>query len=315
MNDDGFIETLIGDGRPLLNLSALVLLGSGAFAIFQAATGQFLPHDTAYLGMTADQLCTLRGCRVVHFMIHDRVSFGGVLMALGILYLWLSEFPLKRGERWAWWTLTASAGTGFLSFLAYLGYGYLDTWHGAATLMLLPLFLWSLAKTRKLAVTSMPRQPIRLRSRYGVGHLLLVLATFGIICAGITISTVGMTSVFVPQDLQFMGITPAELEAYNAHLVPLIAHDRAGFGGALASCGVALFLVTLFGAPSRNLWRALALAGLAGFGTAIVIHPIIGYTNLFHLGPAVLGGVAYFVGIAMTYQSSRAKAHATVEPA
>jgi hypothetical protein len=29
---------------------------------------------------------------------------------------------------------------GFLTFLAYLGYGYLDTWHGVATLFLLPVF-------------------------------------------------------------------------------------------------------------------------------------------------------------------------------
>ena len=51
MNDDpGFFETLLGDGRSLLKLIAFALAASGAFVIFQAATGQFLPHDTAYLG-------------------------------------------------------------------------------------------------------------------------------------------------------------------------------------------------------------------------------------------------------------------------
>ena len=101
MNDDrGFFETLLGVGRPLIKLIALALMGAGAFAVFQAATGQFLPQDTDYLGLTAHQLCTLRGCRVVHFMIHDRISFGGVLLAIGVMYLWLAEFPLKRGESW-----------------------------------------------------------------------------------------------------------------------------------------------------------------------------------------------------------------------
>src|SRR4051812_9419727 len=58
MNDDrGFLETLIGDGRSLLNLVALALIGCGAFAIFQAVSGGFLPQDVAFLGMTADQLC------------------------------------------------------------------------------------------------------------------------------------------------------------------------------------------------------------------------------------------------------------------
>ena len=37
---------------PLLILTALILIGCGAFAFFQAATGHFLPQDTEYLGMT-----------------------------------------------------------------------------------------------------------------------------------------------------------------------------------------------------------------------------------------------------------------------
>jgi hypothetical protein len=95
-DERGFLPTLIGDGRSLLTLSALILIGAGGFAVFQASTGHFLPHDTAFLGMTSEQLCTLHGCRIVHFMVHDRVSFGGVLIAIGTMYLWLSEFPLRR---------------------------------------------------------------------------------------------------------------------------------------------------------------------------------------------------------------------------
>src|SRR6185436_13863609 len=148
MDDRGFLEALIGDGRPLLNLVALTLIGSGAFAIFQAASGGFLPQDVAFLGMSAEELCSMQGCRILHFMVHDRVSFGGVMIATGILYLWLSEFPLRSGESWAWWALLVSGASGFLSFLAYLGYGYLDTWHGAATLALLPLFIGGLWRTR-----------------------------------------------------------------------------------------------------------------------------------------------------------------------
>jgi hypothetical protein len=37
-------------------------------------------------------------------MVHDRATFGGVLIAIGALYLWLVEFPLRRGAAWAWWT-------------------------------------------------------------------------------------------------------------------------------------------------------------------------------------------------------------------
>jgi hypothetical protein len=299
-DQEGFFERLLGDGRSLIKLTALALIGAGAFALFQACTGQFLPHDTDYLGVTARQLCSLQGCRVVHFMMHDRVSFGGVLIAIGIMYLWLAEFPLRRGESWAWWAVAASGGSGFLSFLAYLGYGYLDTWHGAITLTLLPCFAVALFLTRRLRREVVRPLPLDFRSRAGIARLLLLGATIGIVFGGLTIMTVGMTAVFVPTDIQFMGVTPAELRAYNARLVPLIAHDRAGFGGALVSCGVAMFLAVLFGRPSRNLTQALVAAGAAGFLTAIGIHPIIGYTNATHLAPAVAGCIVFILGLLLT---------------
>ena len=295
MDDDrGFFETLL-TGRSLLILTALTLMGCGAFALFQAATGQFLPHDVDFLGLTAQQLCTLRGCRVVHFMMHDRVSFGGVLLAIGVMYLWLTEFPLRRGEGWAWWAIAASGGAGFLSFLAYLGYGYLDTWHGVATLTLAPIFLGGLYATRGLRREKVKPLPFDWRSLHGIGRVLLLASTAGIIAAGLTITTVGMTAVFVATDLEFMGISVRELRAFNDHLVPLIAH---------VSCGVAMFLAVFYGRPSRSLWQALALAGVFGFACAIGIHPIIGYTNLFHLGPAMMGCATFALGVILSRRDS-----------
>jgi hypothetical protein len=295
--NDSFLRTLIDDGRPLLKLVALVLIGCGAFAIFQSATGQFLPHDTAFLGMSAEELCKMQGCRIVHFMMHDRASFGGVLIALGIMYLWLIEFPMRRRETWAWWAIAVSGTAGFLSFLTYLGYGYLDTWHGLSTLALLPLYIWGLAKTRLAGgwKTLLVRG-----ERMYAGRAFLLLATLGIVAAGLTIMTVGMTRVFVPQDLEYIGIDAAHIAAIHKNLVPLIAHDRAGFGGGLASCGLVM-LVTVWCAPlTRSLWQALLFAGIAGFVTAIGVHPMIGYLSASHLGPAVLGAMMFFTGLAFS---------------
>jgi hypothetical protein len=303
--DPGLGEALLGDGRPLLILCALVLLASGAFALFLGATGQFLPHDIAFLGMTSQELCSLHGCRIVHFMIHDRVSFGGVLVAIGVMYLWLVEFPLKRGETWAWWTLAASSGAGFLSFLSYLGYGYLDTWHGVATLGLLPLFVSGLWCTRALRRVRVPRPPLDLVTGAGRGRALLLAATFGMMAAGAVITVLGATLVFVPQDLEFMGTNPDELRAINVRLIPLIAHDRSGFGGAILSVGIVLFLSVLYGRMGRSLVQALALAGTFGFGTAIGVHPLIGYTSVSHLAPAVTGCLVYVAGLLLAWPAGR----------
>src|SRR5262249_21300387 len=123
------------------------LVLAGLFALFLAATGEFLPHDERFLGMTARQLCAVHGCRIVHFMVHDRASLGGALVAVGLLYLWLAGLPLRGGQAWAWWLFLVTGVVGFGSFLAYLGYGYLDTWHGAATLGLLPCYAAGLARS------------------------------------------------------------------------------------------------------------------------------------------------------------------------
>jgi hypothetical protein len=303
--DRGFLDRAIGDGRPLLILAAVFLVACGGFAIFQAATGQFLPHDTVYLGLTARQLCALDGCRILHFMIHDRISFGGVLVAIGVLYLWLALFPLRRRESWAWWALALSGLAGFFSFLAYLGYGYLDTWHGAATLVLLPIFVAGLIGTRGLRRDRVEPAPLDLRSGPGIGRALLLLSSVGISAAGAIIMAVGMTSVFVPQDLAFMGVTRQFIGAINPHLVPLIAHDRAGFGGALVSFGVVMFACVWCARPSRALWQALTIAGVAGFGTAIGVHPAIGYLSVSHLGPAVVGCIVFAAGLALVSQDLR----------
>src|SRR3954463_9580720 len=63
------------------------------------------------------------------------------------------------------------------------------------------------------------------------GQLLLIVHGCGLLGAGLVISTIGVTHVFVPEDLEFMGTASDVLQAANRHLVPLIAHDRATLGG------------------------------------------------------------------------------------
>jgi hypothetical protein len=289
--------------------TGLSLVLSGGFALFLAASGHFLPQDTQFLGMTSEQLCAVRDCRILRFMIHDRVAFGGALIAIGLLYIWLAEFPLRRAEAWAWWLFILSGLLGFGSFLAYLGYGYLDTWHGMATLLLLPCFV--VGVVRSAALLSKPIRihalfksslPLSWTSPLGMGRVCLLMTAVGMMAGGLTILGVGMTRVFVPQDLHFMGLLPADLDSINPRLVPLIAHDRAGFGGALLTTGITLFFSVWCAGPSRSLWQVLCIAGTVGFATAIGIHPIIGYNDLVHLAPALLGAAVFFIGILLCYK-------------
>lgn len=297
-----FFGALIGDGRPLIVFIALALAFSGVGAIFLSVTGHFLPHDVEFLGMQPFDLCKLNQCRIVHFMIHDRMSFGGVLLSIAVLYLWLALFPLKEGESWAWWALALTNATGFGSFLAYMGYGYLDHWHAWATAGLLPVALWGLCRTRQLCV-----RPLDLRPAWYPAEARSRLPWFGwglgMVGAGTTILIVGMTQVFVPSDLGFLGYTRADLNAVNPHLIPLIAHDRAGFGGGVLTTGL-LLLGILWKAPmSKHLWQALVVAGMIGFGCAIGVHYPIGYLDFWHLAPAWAGAVLFAIGAWSTWGS------------
>jgi hypothetical protein len=308
-DDRSLIDAILGDGRPLLLFTGLALVMVGLFAIFQAGTGHFLPHDVHFLGMDAAELCGYYECRILRFMIHDRIAFAGSLMAIGVLYLWLAEFPLRQRLGWAWWAILLSGLVGFASFLTYLGYSYLDTWHGVATLGLLPCWIIGLVRSYQTiqppALKQLWRQAgprLEWRTRQGQGMILLLLTVAGLIGAGLFILFGGMTRVFVPQDLHYMELEVADLHAISPQLVPLIAHDRSGFGGGLVAAGIAMGFCLWFAQPSPNLWQTLLLAGSFGFGCAVLVHFGVGYNNVIHLLPAYVGSIVFALGMILSYQ-------------
>ena len=196
--------------------------------------------------------------------------------------------------------------------LTYPGTGYLDTWHGAATLVLLPMYGLGLAATRRAlqeptglrSLSAAGASPVR-ESRAWLGRAMLLLAAFGVTVAGLTIATIGTVVVFVPQDFDYIALSRGQLDAIDPRLVPLIAHDRSGLGGGLATTGLTVLACVWCGRPSRSLWETLAIAGTAGFGAAIGIHAIVGYLDLTHVGPAVLGAAIFVAGLALSARDPR----------
>jgi len=258
-DDASLLAVLIGDGRPLLALYAVGLTLAGLFAWFLSAAGEALPHELRHLGMTLEQLRGLAGGRIADFMTHDRVAFGGTLVALGVLYAWLEAVPLARGEAWAWWLTAVTGGFGFASFLAYAGSGYVDGWHATAAAGLLGVFVSGLALTRRRVADAGQRPRAAWpswRTLPGLGRRLVALTGVGMVVAGSVILALGSIVVFVPQDLIYIGFDRAALDALDRHLVPLIAHDRTVFGGGVATIGLVVLGLVRWGRWSRSLWGA-----------------------------------------------------------
>jgi len=289
-----FWTALMGAGMLFGSLLALVI----------AATRVVLPYDEAFAGMSRDELAAVNP-RLLAFMTHDRVSLAGTMVAIGVMYVGLSLFGVRRGLHWAQQSIFISAFTGFASFFLFLGFGYLDIFHAFVTAALLQLLLLGVhcrLGTHIPAVAPFLRGDRAWRLSLW-GQLLLVIHGFALLIAGLTISVIGVTRVFVPEDLAFMQTTAEALRAANPRLVPLVAHDRATFGGMLMAAGWVFLLPILWGFRngSAGLWWTFLSAGLASYAAAIGVHFAVGYTEPRHLLPAFAGLGIFSLGMGLSY--------------
>jgi hypothetical protein len=288
-----FWTTLLGLGMLTGSLLALII----------AATRVVLPYDETFVGLTRAQLASLHP-RLLPFMAHDRVSLAGTMITIGILYLGLSV-GVRRGWHWAQQGILYSAFTGFLSFFLFLGFGYFDPFHAFVSAILFQFLLLAL-HSRLGTLRTWPVPNLREDWRWRLSHwgqLLFVIHGCGLIAAGVAIAAVGVTSVFVAEDLEFMQTTAATFETLTPRLVPLIAHDRASFGGMLIASGMAVLLSALWGfrQGERWLWLTYCLAGPPAYLSAIGVHLIVGYVNLWHLAPVFIAFAMYGCGLLLSY--------------
>ncbi len=291
-------------------LMGVSMLGGGLLALVIALTRVVLPYDEATVGMTREQLIMLND-KLIDFMAHDRVTLAGTMLSVGTLYSGLAFFGMRNGAHWASKSIVVSAFVGFFSFFLFLGFGYFDPFHAFVTAILFQFLV--LTVYSRLAK---PGGPVRLdpvnddRWRRGLwGQLMYLCQGAALIVAGSVISCVGITSVFVKEDMEFMCTTPDRLIEANPQLLSLVAHDRATFGGMLICAGITISLAALWGFRRGHawLWWTLFVSGLFGYVCTIFIHLKVGYTSTKHLLPAY-GGLVWLclaAGLSYSYLHDR----------
>ncbi|MFD5098258.1 hypothetical protein [Streptomyces albidochromogenes] len=276
-------------------LVGLGMAGAGLGAAAITLGPVLLWYDRDYLGMTLHELHA-GNHHLVHFLQHDRITMAGTMVAIGALYTGLAVGGIRRGWPWAREVYLLSGAIGFLTVFYFLVTGFVEPLHTATTIVLFPMFVAAVRRTPQAPRWNLaPEGPEPERRRSLAGQLLLIVTGTGLFVGGAVISGVGLTAVFVPTDLAFLGTSTQTLEAVNPRLVPFVAHDRAGFGGALMAAAVAIVLLSAWGWRRGEAWVfwTLAAAAAAGFLPAVVVHGAIHYTDFIHLAPV------YF-GIAMT---------------
>jgi hypothetical protein len=284
-------------------LMGLGMLGGGLLALAIASTRVVLHYDEIFSGMSREQLDRINP-RLLAFMAHDRVSLAGTMITIGVAYPMLSWFGIRQGLNWARWAVLVSAFAGFASFFLFLGFGYFDPFHAFVTAVLFQFLLLALhcrMSAPQVAWTEIGdgrRERCRKWAQW-----LFVFHHVTLIAGGSTIAFIGTTQVFVHEDLEFMQTTGEQLDAANPLLKPLVAHDRASFGGMLIASGIALLLPALWGMgqPRRWLWWMYLLAGLPAYAAGIGVHFAVGYTNLWHLTPSLGGAAVYAAALALAW--------------
>lgn len=290
-------------------LVGLGMTGAGLGAAAITLGPVLLWYDRDYLGMTLHELHAANH-HLVHFLQHDRITMAGTMVAIGALYTGLAWGGIRRGWPWAREAYLVSGAVGFPTLFYFLATGFVEPLHTATALVLFPMFVAAVRRTphvpRRRVV---PEGPERERRRALVGQLLLVVTGAGLFVGGAVISVIGLTGVFVPTDLAFLGTGTEELEAVTPRLVPFIAHDRAGFGGALMSAAVAILLLSAWGWRRGESWVfwTLAAAAAAGFLPAVVVHGVIHYTDFVHLAPVYFGIATTTTGLLLARPYLRAE--------
>lgn len=281
-------------------LFGLFILLGGTVALFFSLTKVILFYDEAFMQMSRLELMELNP-NLYKFMSHDRMTLAGTMISGGFIYMQLARHGIRYGIHWTRKAFNIAAIIGFLGILLFIGVGYFDWLHGLFWLILLPLYIVGYRKT------SLAHQPPTSKNRKNhafwkkaiYGQLLFVMLGFSFVVGGAVISSIGATNVFVDTDLQYICMTPEQMNELNEKLIPVIAHDRAGFGSALLSVGLLVLLLGLWGFQEGAswMWRTFLFGGIPAFTTGILTHLYIGYIDFIHLLPAYFALAMYLAGL------------------
>ncbi|MEH7110242.1 dihydroorotate dehydrogenase [Bacillus sp. JJ1764] len=281
----------------------LAITIAGFIALFFSMTAVILPYDEVFLGIIRSEINRFNPA-ILYFMAHDRMTLSGTMISGGIIYMQLAWHGVRKRLIWARKAINYAGIIGFLGIFLFIGYGYFDWLHALFWVILLPLFFLGYSKSK--GTEGAPISSNLFNHRYWkwslIGQLSFVLLGFALTFGGLVISVIGASSVFVPTDLSFLCLTQEMLNEFNDRLIPVIAHDRAGFGSALLCVGLLVLMLALWGIREGDgwVWWTFFIGAIPAFLSVLLTHFTIGYIDFVHLLPAYIAVILYINGVLWT---------------
>jgi hypothetical protein len=281
-------------------------IAAGLLGFAIAVTSVVLPYELRFVGLDHRGIDIVNS-RVVPFMRHDRIVLAGTAIALGVIYTALAWKGMREQWGWSRYALLYAGVAEFSSMFLFMVFSlvlnnvdYVDPTHVIVSATLFPLFILAMVRPFTSRVhPSLGLTHDQVGKRDTWGQLLFVTLGTLLVGPGAIIWYIGITTVFVQSDLSFLDTSPDRLTAASARIVPLIAHDRAGFGGSLATNGIAVALVALWGyrRGARWIWWTLLVSGGLGFSCGLFAHVIVGYLEPGHLFPLYFSGMVFLAAL------------------
>jgi dihydroorotate dehydrogenase len=116
-------------GQLLLVVQAAGLMVAGIAIAILGSTQVFVQEDLAFLQMTRIDVEAIHP-RLVGVIAHDRAAFGGMLLSVGAVILYVAMWGFDRGRVWLWWMLFVGGTIGYMTTILVHGcVGYTDFKH------------------------------------------------------------------------------------------------------------------------------------------------------------------------------------------
>ncbi len=143
-----------------------------------------------------------------------------------------------------------------------------------------------------------------------IGATIMALAGLGYVIQNVDFFFQNFSEDFLARGItiQQVGVTKAEIRAFNADLMEYISHLHIAVAGLAIALGIALSALAWFGVRSGFRWAWWTAMG-AGVSAAIIgipAHFVYGLATVGHLGPVFAVLLIFLIGATMSFPRQKA---------